>query len=602
MTEQLMLVIALIGILGSIAQWLAWWLKLPSILLLLTIGIILGQSFIGVINPDQLFGNLLFPFVSLAVSVILFEGALTLKFHEIKGLESVVRKMVTVGMLVTWLTVGIASHYLLELSWSLALLFGSLVVVTGPTVIVPMLRTLKLNSKLANVLRWEGIVIDPLGALLAVLVFQFIMASHQGNAEWVVVIKAFFWILFIGSFFGALAGAFLALILRRHWLPEYLHNVFVLTLVFATFATTNALAHESGLLAVTVMGMWLANCKNTPIEDILHFKESLTILLISGLFIILAARADLTQLLQLGGSAIALFFVVQFVARPLKILVSTWGSDFNWKEKIALSWIAPRGIIAAAISALFALRLEQEGVQQASLLVSLTFMIIIGTVVFQSVTARVLTVKLGVANPESKGIFIIGSNPVAIQFAEALNKQGFEAVVSDSHWRYIREARMKGIRTYYGNPVSEHADHHLDLVGVGKMLGLSMNNDLNLLAANRYKSEFGIANTFILNKEEKNKNSDKHSASKQGKALILFDQGMTYQKLASQLANEWQIKTTNLTENYLLKDLTNDQPEAVLLFGINPSGKVLKVITDQKQTDFLKEGWKVMSLTKTPNA
>ncbi len=602
MTENLMLAIAAIGILGSMAQWLAWWLKLPSILLLLLLGIVLGKPVTGVIDPDLLFGDLLFPMVSLAVSVILFEGALTLNFREIRGLESVVRRMVTVGMLVTWLTIALATHWLLDLPWLMSLLFGSLVVVTGPTVIVPMLRILKLNKKVANVLRWEGIVIDPLGALLAVLVFNFIISSQAGAAGLLEVALDFGWILLVGGVLGAVAGAFMGLVLRRHWLPEYLHNVFTLTLVFAVFAVSDVLAHESGLLTVTVMGMWLANSKNTPIEDILNFKESLTVLLISGLFIILAARLDLDQFLQIGWWSIVLFLVIQFVARPLKILVSTWGSDLTTRERVVLSWIAPRGIVAAAVSALFALKLEQQGYAEADLLVSLTFMVIIGTVVFQSATAGFLANKLGVANSESKGVLMVGSNPVAIAIAEALNKHGFDCLLSDSHWRYIKEARMKDIKTYYGNVVSEHADHNLDLIGIGKLIAVSMNNDLNLLAASRYKNEFGVANIFMLSNEDKNKDDNKHTVSKEGKARHLFAKDVTYAKLASLLAQGAQIKSTLLTEEYGYEAYLSQHGKNVIpMFGISPDGKQLRVFTRKEGIEKLVTDWKVVGLVMQKN-
>ncbi len=599
MTENIMLAIAVIGILGSMAQWLAWWLKLPSILLLLLLGIVLGKPVTGLIDPDLLFGDLLFPMVSLAVSVILFEGALTLNFREIKGLESVVRRMVTVGMVVTWLTIAAATHWLLDLPWLLSLLFGSLVVVTGPTVIVPMLRILKLNKKVANVLRWEGIVIDPLGALLAVLVFNFIVSSQQGTGGIIDVALDFGWILLVGGALGAIAGAFMGLVLRRHWLPEYLHNVFTLTLVFAVFAISDVLAHESGLLTVTVMGMWLANSKNTPIEDILNFKESLTVLLISGLFIILAARLDLDQFLQIGWLSIVLFLVIQFIARPLKIMVSTWGSDLTFKEKVILSWIAPRGIVAAAVSALFALKLEKQGYDEASLMVSLTFMVIIGTVVFQSATAGFLAKKLGVSNPESKGILVVGSNPVAVAIAEALNKHGFECLLTDSHWRYIKDARMKDIKTYYGNVVSEHADHHLDLIGIGKLIGVSMNNDLNLLAAAKYKNELGVANIFALNSEE-NKDETKHAISREGRARNLFSSEVTYANLASFLSQGAKIKTTLFTQEYGHEAyLAQHGKNVIPLFGISPEGKRLKVFTRAQSIEKLSADWKVVGLIKS---
>ncbi len=597
MDNYLIIAIASIGILGSLAHWLSWWLKLPSILFLILIGIILGEPVTGWLKPDLIFGDLLFTIVSLSVAVILFEGALTLNFSQIRGLESVVRRMVTIGMVVTWLVIAVFTHWLLELDWLLSLLFGSLVVVTGPTVIIPMLRSLNLDKRIANVLRWEGIVIDPLGALLAVLVFNFIISTQKGAEGLLAVVFDFGWIIMVGIVLGSLAGELMAQILRRHWVPDYLHNVFTLTLVFGVFAVSDVLAHESGLLTVTVMGMWLANSKNVAIEDILNFKESLTLLLVAGLFIILAARMDVEPLIEIGWLSLVLFLIIQFVVRPLKIAVSTWGSDLNWKERVMLSWIAPRGIVAAAVSALFALRLEQEGYAEAPLLVSLTFMVIIGTVVFQSATAGMLSKRLGVASPESKGILIVGANPVALAIAEALNEQGFDCMVTDSHWRYIKEARMRDIKSYWGNVVSEHADQQLDLIGVGRMLAVSMNRELNLLAATRYKNEFGASNIYVITNEEKQKDERKHTTSRSGKSQTLFSRDVTFANLASYISRGAQIRATLLTDEFDIEAyLAKHGDNAVPLFGIGPDGIQLKVFTGRRDYEKLKSDWKVMSL------
>lgn len=597
MDNYLLIAIATIGILGSLAHWLSWWLKLPSILFLLLIGIVLGAPITGWLKPDLIFGDLLFTIVSLSVAVILFEGALTLNFNQIRGLEIVIRRMVTIGMIVTWLVIAVATHFLLGLDWQLSLLFGSLVVVTGPTVVVPMLRVLNLDKRIANVLRWEGIVIDPLGALLAVLVFNFIISAQKGAEGLMGVLFDFGWIILIGVLVGALAGELMAQILRRHWVPDYLHNVFTLTLVFGVFAVSDVLAHESGLLTVTVMGMWLANSKNVAIEDILNFKESLTLLLVAGLFIILAARMDIEPLIEIGWLSLVLFLIIQFVARPLKIAVCTWGSDLNWQERVMLSWIAPRGIVAAAVSALFALRLEQEGYAEASLLVSLTFMVIIGTVVFQSATAGILSKRLGVASPESKGILIVGGNPVALAIAEALNKQGFDSMIADSHWSYIKAARMRDIKAYWGNVVSEHADQQLDLIGVGRMLAITTNRELNLLAATRYKTEFGAANIYIITNKEKQKDERKHSTTKSGKVQALFSSKITFAALASYISRGAQIKTTQLTDEFDIEAyLKSHEGNVIPLFGIAPNGIALKVFIDERDYEKLKSDWKIMSL------
>lgn len=452
MEEQAVLTIAGIAALSIMCQWFAWWVKLPAILFLLLAGIVVGPV-TGLINPDELFGDLLFPFVSLSVAVILFEGSLTLKFSEISGLQSVVRRMVTSGLLVTWSVITLSTYHLLDFPFELALLFGALAVVTGPTVIVPMLRTVRPNARIANILRWEGIVIDPIGALLAVLVFEFIV-SGQGGAALGNTLASFARILVVGAVIGVVAGYLLGLTLRNHWLPAYLQNIAVLATVFAVFALSNEVESEAGLLTVTVMGLWLANMRKVPIEGILDFKESLSVVLISALFIVLAARIDFNQFRSLGWGAIGVLAAIQFIARPLKILVSTYGSSLNWRERSLLAWIAPRGIVAAAVAALFSLRLQNAGYEQAELLVPLIFLIIIGTVVLQSSTARMLASLLKVAEPEPRGFLIIGANPVARIIAAALKKQGYNSTLCDNSWANVRTARMRGLSTFYGSAVS----------------------------------------------------------------------------------------------------------------------------------------------------
>ncbi|MFT5133719.1 MAG: NhaP-type Na+/H+ or K+/H+ antiporter [Gammaproteobacteria bacterium] len=388
MQADILISLATIGILGIACQWLAWYVHLPSIMFLLVCGLIIGPI-TGILNPDELFGELLFPLVSLSVAVILFEGSLTLKIDEIKELRSVVRNLISIGALITWLIIAIATHFLLNFELQLAFLFGAVVVVTGPTVIIPMLRTVRPNAKISNILRWEGIVIDPLGALLSVLVFDFIISSQRENALSSILL-IFGNIILIGTVIGALSALALGFVLKRHLIPEYLRNVLALTLVFGVYALADIVEHESGLLAVTVMGMTLANMKGVDIDDILDFKESLSVLLISGLFIVLAARIDIFQLLAIGIPALLVLATVMFIARPVAVFISTIGSDLNFKERLMISWIGPRGIVCAAVAALFAIRLEEAGYDEARLFVPLAFLIIIGTVLIQSVSAKYL--------------------------------------------------------------------------------------------------------------------------------------------------------------------------------------------------------------------
>lgn len=600
MHQETIIALSAIGIIAIICQWFAWWVKLPAILFLLLAGIVIGPL-MGWLNPEQLFGDLLFPFVSLSVAIILFEGALTLKFEEIRGLQTVVRNMLTIGVASTWTAITLGTHYIIGFAWDLSLLFGALMVVTGPTVIVPMLRTVRPNAKIANILRWEGIVIDPLGAILAVLVFEVIVSMKlQGHTSISHTLFMFSTTVLTGIIIGAVTGYLFGLILRKHLLPEYLHNVATLTLVFAVFALSNHLTEESGLLTVTVMGIWLANMKNVPVEDILDFKESLSILLISGLFILLAARLNFDQFATLGWAALVLFLFIQLFARPIKIIVSTFGSDLKWQEKFMIAWIGPRGIVAAAVTALFAIRLQEIGVENAELLVPLAFSIIIGTVVLQGATSKVLAQRLGVAEPEDNGFLIIGANPVARLVAKALKESGFTAIVTDGSWTNIKTARMDGLSTYYGNAVSEHADRHLDLVGLGHLLALTPQKDRNALAGQRYQSEFGANKIYLLAAEEQKEVDGKEQQSRKTvshRYNTLFEKDRTYSQLASWIGQGAKIKQTNLTDNFNYDDYKQQYGKRAIPLFIFNAKRQLRFFTGD-DTLIPEAGWTILALVK----
>lgn len=578
MQAEILFSLAAIGILGISCQWLAWFVRLPAILFLLIVGIIAGPVS-GLLNPDDLFGKLLLPIVSLSVAIILFEGSLTLKLEEIKGLAKVVRNLVTLGAIITWLITAFGTHYILGFDLKLALLFGAVVVVTGPTVIIPMLRTVRPNAKIANILRWEGIVIDPLGALLAVLVFDFIVAT-QADHIFANVLFIFGKILLVGIVTGSLSALALGYILRNHFIPEYLRNVLSLSLVATVFVCADLIAHESGLLAVTVMGMVLANMKDTDISDILDFKESLSIILISGLFIILAARIQLDELILLGWPALTVLLLVMFIARPLAVFASSIGSDLSFKEKFLISWIGPRGIVAAAVAAIFAFRLEQAGQEYAELLVPLTFMVIIGTVVFQSATAKMLARWLKVREPAPTGFLIIGAGNLARAIACVLRDNNFKVTLTDSNWENTRQARMEGLECYYGNPISEHADTHLDLTGIGRMLAISGRTNVDALACLRFKTEFGLNNLYELTTNSENNIADKHRISGRHRGQALFGEAASYGRLAGWLRNGAEIKSTQLSGEFSFSDyLNNYKDRCIPLFCLDPKHH-LHVFTD----------------------
>lgn len=593
MVADKVLILALVIFAGILCQWIAWRVKLPAILFLLLTGIVAGPV-TGLLDSNGLFGDLLFPFISLSVALILFEGSLTLEFHQIAGLKQVVRKMISFGVAVTWMITATITHLALDFPWGLSLLFGAITVVTGPTVIVPMLRTVRPSAAVASILRWEGIVIDPIGATLAVLVYEFILLGSSGTAMSHTVL-AFAKIISIGLILGSAAGYLYGLILRLHWLPEFLHNVATLAAVVLLFALSNTLQEESGLLSVTVMGVWLANMKNVPKDEIIDFKESLSVLLISILFIVLAARLDLGMLEQLGWPALWVFLSIQFLSRPLSVMVSAMGSKLTWPERHLLAWIAPRGIIAAAISALFAIRLEAAGFAQAALLVPLTFLVIIGTVVLQSSTAGFIARRLGVSEPDSKGFLIIGANRVAREIGVNLQSLGFRVLLVDTSWEKICKARMEGLSTYYGEPVSEHADRNLDLIGIGRMLALSPRGALNSLACMHYRMELGYNSVYAIEtKAGQEISEDRKVSSRQGWP-ILFGKGVTFTQMASALTQGGEIKQTELSDSFTFAQYQGQYRERLVpLLGITPKGD-LEIFTVGKQL-IPQPGWTLLGL------
>lgn len=593
------ILITLTGIIvtGIGAQWLAWRMKVPAILFLLGIGLFLGPV-TGLLNPNALLGDLLFPFVSLAVAVILFEGALTLQFKELKGVSSAVWLLVTLGAFVTWVIASYAAYLFVGLEPLVAALFGAIVIVTGPTVIVPLLRIVRPSAKVSTILRWEGIIIDPIGAVVAVLVFEYILtqnATLHSHAGLNAITLPFLELLGAGTLLGLAGGWVLGVILRRHWLPEYLINVVVLASVLAVFTLSNVLADESGLIAVTVMGVLLANMRGVPLTEILHFKESLTILFISGLFILLAARIEPAMFSAIGFGAILVLLAIQFIAQPAKVWLSTIGAGLSWKEKILLAWIGPRGIVAAAISGLFALKLDQQGIPGADALVPLTFIIIFGTVVSASLTARPLAMRLGVALPEDKGVLMIGINAFSRMLAQTLKKLGYRVVLADSNYADIRAARMDGLETFYGNPVSEAADRRLDLVGIGLMFAVSGVPEMNNLAAIRYRHEFGAGNVYVLKTPQETSGSAQQRVSHVITGRSLFGANVSLGDLLLLIEQGAVINTTRLTETFnweKYQETYNDR--GLLLIMISPKG-ILHVCSDARMP-VPDEGWTLIGL------
>ena len=533
-----MLEIASIVILGILAQWVAWRTRVPAILPLILIGLLVGPiSSIWLdykwiepifdpsitksdghgheVHGHGLFpGNSLFYFVSLAIGIILFEGGLTLKMKEIRGgIAPAIGKLISIGSLVSFIGGGLAAYYILqpELSWSLAFLFGGLIVVTGPTVIAPILRNVPLSKNVANVLKWEGILIDPIGALAAVLVYNFITAGESGAEFTLTALRTFGIILAVGFSIGAGAAFGLAQLIRSHLIPHYLLNVFTLALVLAAFVMSDLLAHESGLLTVVVMGMALGNMNIPNLKEILDFKESLTVLLISILFILLSANIDYEQLqFLIDPRALLIFAVVVFVLRPLGVFLSTGGSNLSFREKLFISWIGPRGIVAAGIASLFGLRLVEKGVEGAELITPLVFLIVLGTVLLNATTARLVARMLGVTLDDSNGIMLVGAGKGSRLIAKYLQNNGRHVVLVDNNAREIKRATDMGLEGIVENVFSDNLEDRYELLDMAYLIALTSSNEVNNVACEKYKENYGEkgAYRFVTNLEMRNDEVD----------------------------------------------------------------------------------------------
>ncbi|XOV77965.1 MAG: cation:proton antiporter [Aestuariibacter sp.] len=563
-------VLVLIGAFSIVSQLLAYRMKIPSILLLLLSGVLLGPG-LGILDSDLIFGNLLFPIVTLSVAIILFEGALSLNFTDLGSHGKTVRNLCTLGTLVTWIIVAPAAHYIVGISWELAFLFSAIVTVTGPTVVIPMIRAVRPSKNVAQILRWEGIIIDPIGAILAVLVFEFIVVSQNALTHTLFVFGK---TVLIGTAIGVASGFLLGRVLHKGLIPAYLVNTAVLIVVLVSFELSNLMAHESGLLAVTVMGVWLANHRNIEIDSILEFKETLSVLLISGLFIILAARIELDALTAISISGAVLLLVIMFVARPINVLLSTKGSKLRFKEKILLIWMAPRGIVAAAVSALFALKLELAGFENAGMLVTLVFFVIVTTVTLQSLTSATIAGMLKEREPEANGYLVFGGNEFGIQICKEIGQLGYIVKYADTNWAAVSAARMEGIPAYFGNPSSEHARRTMNLTGIGHVLVLSPYKQLNPLVTQYFQYVFGDDKVMGISLLNQKGYESHHLSERYARTLGLFG-NITYSKVASKVAKGAIIKRTSLTESFTYEDYQNEYKDGfVPLFIINPKGNI----------------------------
>ncbi len=591
-----MLVVAGVIAVGMGCQWVAWRITVPAILPLLVAGFVAGPV-LEILHPQQAMGEMFYPLVSLAVAIILFEGSLTLNWREVRSVVTTVRNLITIGAAVTWGGAAVAAHYLMGLPWDLALLFGALIIVTGPTVIAPLLRNVRPTAKIASVLRWEGILIDPVGATVAVLVFDFIIAGVGASLGHTVLVLL--WIIGVGTVLGLAGGVLIYQLLHRYLIPDYLRDTSTLAVVLLVFALSNTLASESGLLAVTVMGVFLANTDLQKLRELFYFKEKLSVLLISTLFILLAANITRSDLAMLDWRGLLVLVVVLLVLRPLGILVSARHSELNRNERLFLSWIAPRGIVAAAVSSLFAYQLVNARYTEARIVAPLTFLIIVGTVVLQGGTAKWVAQWFGVREADPQGFLLMGANRFAQELGLAMQQEGFTVRLIDANSINVRQARLRGLDAAQGNLLSDFVETNIDLSGIGRLLALTNNDEANALACKHFEDEFGSSEVYQLPPQLHNRAGDGFSQTVLGRVLFHDDAG--YGRLVELLNAGATIKKTPLTAQFTLESFRARYAEAEVIPILARRGRQVEVWTNRRPLQ-PGAGWTLVSLIRKPEA
>ena len=603
---------AMVIALGVLAQLIASKIRLPSILLLLVFGVGISPAGLGIFEPSLFIAGMierpaepvisteghdhgevseephlqkppfeaaedfLFAIVSLAVGIILFEGGLTLRGRELHEIGGSLRALVTVGAGITWLLAGLGCYWIAGLGVGPSVLLGALLIVTGPTVIGPLLRHVRPRSRIGNILKWEGILGDCIGALLAVLVFEVLLSEADSPGDLLQhFVRGIGVTLGVGLVLGWLGARLLVLALKRHLIPDHLQGVTSLAMALTLFVISNLFQHEAGLVTVTIFGIALANQRHAPVHHIIELKEHLTVLLIACLFIVLGARMT-REKLEAAFSLQTLLFLafLIIVVRPVAVFGAFSGSKLTWREKAFISWMAPRGIVAAAVASLFARELRAAGMEEARLLEPVVFAVVVGTVGVYGISAASVAFRLGVAERNPQGLLFVGAHDWARQIALSLQEKGFVVRLLDTNRNNVRRARTEGLIAHHGNILEEDILDDIDLGGVGRMLSLTPNDEANSLAAVQATEYFGKAGVFQLRSDEESL----PPAHLRGR--LLFAEGVDFSTLSRRFRQGSSIKVTKLTESFGYEELLAEHGEDTLvLFTISPSGKKLAVFT-----------------------
>lgn len=512
--------IAIALISGLFAQVIARHLRIPGIVLLLATGALLGPDGLNVVRTEQI-GNVLQVIVGYAVAIILFEGGMNLNIHRLRRESSAIQKLITLGSLITAVGGTLAAKMLMGWSWQLSILFGTLVIVTGPTVITPLLRRIKVNHNVHTILEAEGVLIDPIGAIIAIVALEIVI--HPSGGAFAFGLFDALLRLGIGALIGLAGGFVIAYLMKpKNLIGEGLENIFVLAFVLALYHICNEIKAESGIASVVAAGIVVGNIKTPALRDLMEFKEQLTFMLIALLFVLLAADVRLSDVTALGTPGILTVVVLMLIVRPLNIFVSTHKSNLNLSEKLFLSWLAPRGIVAAAVASFAAISLDSAGIEGGESLRALVFLVIAMTVLVQGLSGAFLSKLLKVNRTTSKGFAILGANELARTLGRQLVNRGESVLFLDSNPNAIRAAETDGFRAVYGNALEDRVLQRSNLGDCAGCIAFTTNEEINLLFLSKVSGEFKIPKLYAALHEKNSRVSPE--IIRQSGAHLLFGQ------------------------------------------------------------------------------
>ena len=518
---QAAIAVALAMAAGMLAQTVARHLRLPGIVVLLAAGVLLGPDVAGLIEPSSL-GAGLHVIVGFAVAVILFEGGMNLRWSRLKLEASVIRRLVTTGALVTAVGGALAARFVMGWDWILAVPFGTLVVVTGPTVVTPLLRRIRVRHQIATVLEAEGVLIDAVGAVLAVVTLQVVLIGPAVST----IAEGFGAVLGrlgAGLLMGVTAGFVIGFLLRfRKVVPDGLENVFTLSFVLVLFQVSNAWMPESGVMAVSAAGMVVGNMKTRVSRELMEFKEQLTVLLIGMLFVLLAADVRIESIRALGWPGVLTVAVLMFVVRPLNVMAGTYGSKMVARDRLFLCWLAPRGVVAAAVASLFAQSFDAAGIEGGDALRALVFLVIAITVLVQGLTGSLVARLLGVKRPAHHGYAILGANDLGRALGRELATAGESVMFIDNNPAYCKQAEEEGFRVVFGNVIEERTLRRAQVEDRAACIAVTPNEEVNLIWARSAVENFDVERVYVASRRDRD--TVNPALIEQSDGIVLFGQ------------------------------------------------------------------------------